>query len=749
MPSFVSPGAYGREIDLSLFIETSSNTSAGLVGLFNKGPLNTRTLITNLSQLIATFGKPIDNSVSAAGSQAWFAAREFLRHSNKLHVTRVESAATPAAYAAQSIQGSSEQTLATDTDGVTSVPATRTLTSAGGDFVNDGVVVGDVLEVHEGGADDGFYSLVTVAATVLTIERDWPTGSLSNQDFTVWSAKKASGSNGATSVPATRTLTSAGAVFTATVSVGDIIVIDDSSSDEDDGVYEITNVAATVLTVDRDWPVGSLTSLTFDVYGNNSSGADGSTAVAGEFSSAGAKFQDHGVQAGDILRINDSSDPGANGDYMITGLKSGSEDTVVEVNAVAWPESLTSLDFDILPGAITFQSATKGTATQGYTLTAKPNAADSENFNLQVKDTSGFVQETIVALDRSNVVARILADSALFTAVLRSNRGEPVIEKAFTVSGGDDGYTGVVDADFIGLVSTRTGLQSFRNKEEVDIDILMIPGQTSQNIGDALIDMASEVRGDAVALVDPPDWATIDTVQEILNWSNGTGSLGRTTALDNSFSALYWTWVQVYDEFHDQDIWTAPSGHAAAVYAQNDNAQFPWFAPAGLKRGKLKGAKDLRLSPDQGDRDSLQESGQVVNPFVNFTGRGIHVWGQKTTQRASTALNRVNVRRMLNYVRRSVETAVRELVFDPNDEVLWREFKQLVEPLLRFVLTNRGIREFLVVADESINTPSVVDQNKMIGRIFIKPTKSAEIIEVQFVITAQTANFQELLVEAA
>jgi len=742
--AFVSAGAYAREIDLSLFVETATNTTFAFPHVFNKGPIGTPTLVTNLSRLIELFGEPIDPSVSASACQGWFAAREYLRHGNKLYITRVESAAQPAEYAAQSLPGGSDQEIATGTDGATSVPATRELSSATGDFVNDGVVAGDVVEIHEGGADDGFYLITIVAATVLTVDRDWPTGSLSAQDFTVYSSKVYAGSAGVTGTSSGRGFSHAGQNFTATVSAGDILRIHDTGDTGDNGLYVIDSVDSdTALTVDRDWPVGSLTGLDYTIYTALFKGTAGSTATDGEFTDASGKFQDHHVQEGDLLWIKDLVDTTNNGWYYITGLKTGSEDTTVEVNEVSWPGgALSNLDYEIWPGSISFQGLTKGTWIKDSLIQGLRNAGQPTNFNLETRDATGtIVLEVVYNLNRSTVVSEMTDSSNYFSATVRTNRTEPVIGKQVTVSGGDDGYTGVVDSDFIGNPATKTGLKSLRNKEQYEVNIVACPGQTSQNVQDEIIDLC-ESRGDCIGLVDPPDQPTVDSVQDVLDFHNGT--LIRTTALNTSYAALYWSWIQVFDEFHNLDVWTAPSGHVAGVYTNNDNLQYPWYAPAGFKRGKVSGAKDLRYSPDQDDRDSLNGPGANVNPISNFIGYGIHVYGQKTLQRATTALNRVNVRRMLLFAKSAIEKAARQLVFDPNDEILWREFKQLVNPTLKHILSNRGIREYLVIADETTTTPQVAEQNKMIGKIFIKPTKAAEIIEIQFVLTSQSADFQEL-----
>jgi len=741
--AFVSAGAYAREIDLSLFVETASNTVFAMAHVFNKGPIGTPTLVTNLNRLLDLFGVPIDPTVSASACQGWFAAREYLRQGNKLWINRVESAAVPAQYAGQSLPGGTDQSMVTRTDGVTSIPGTKTLTSAGADFPASGVLVGDVVELV-GGADAGFYTITIVATTVLTVCRNWPVGSLTSQTFTVWTSKRESKDDGATSTSSSRTLTSASASFTTQVTAGDYVKVADTSTPADNGMYRVASVdSATQLTVDRDWPRGALTGLTYTVYSNVASAADGATATAGEFSSASAKFNSHKVQAGDILVVADLVTTTNNGHYLITGLKGGSVETILLVNAAAWPGgSTSSLAFSVWRGAVKLQGLTKGTWCKGDYVCARRNAGAPINFNLEVRDsTNNFVLETVYNLSLSTVVAGMTDSSAYFSATAQTNATEPVVGAQMAVSGGLDGITSIVDADFIGNDTLKTGLKAFKNKEQYDANIIACPGQTSQNVQDALIALA-EARGDCIAVIDPPDFPTVDTVQEILDFHNGTNI--RTTALNSSYGALYWPWGEVYDEYHDLDVWIAPSGSIAAVYTQNDNQQYPWFAPAGFKRGKCKGLTDLRYSPDQDDRDSLNGPGSNVNPVTNFVGYGIHVFGQKTLQRASTALDRVNVRRMLLFAKSAIEKTCRQLVFDPNDEVLWREFKQLVEPVLKHILTNRGIREYKIIADETTTPADVAEQNKMIGKLFIKPTKSSEIIEIQFVLTAQSTNFQEL-----
>ena len=754
---FVSAGVYNVEQDLSLYAETVSATIFGIVGVFNKGPLDTETDVSSIERLESLFGRPIDPTSDSSLPQAWYAAREYLRKGNQLKVVRVDSAATPAQYAAISLPGGSDDDLGTAADGATSVPATRTLTSAGSGFVAAGVQIGDYVELHDAvdTGDNGFYQLTAVAATVLTVDRDWPTGSLTNLSFTVWAGKKEGGVDGATSVPATRTLTSAGSTFTTNgVAAGDIVLVNDTGDTGDNGVFVVESVTSeTVLKVTRDWPEGSLSGLTFTVYSKiGPDAADGDTTVAGTFTSASAKFSSHGVKAGDILYVKDAVDTGANGYYPITAVASETALTV-GYNGT-WPASLTNLDYEIWPGSIQLLAQSKGTWITGDVVKVSRNASDKTNVDIKIYDSSEvYLRETIYNVDRTNATT---ADdvSEYFTASVISNRTEPAagtwriataspIRPVLDFSGGDDGTTGLVDADFIGVTgSSPTGLQALLNPEKTLLSIIAIPGQTSEDIGNALVTFA-EARADVMCLPDPPDSPTVSDPQDILDWHNGT--LGRTTALNTSYGALSWSWQQIYDEYNDADVWAAPSGFTAAVFAENDNKAAAWYAPAGFKRGKVSSSKALRYSPDQGERDSLASGTARVNPFVNFVGYGIHLFGQTTLLRTTSALNRVNVRRMLIEVEKTIAASTRALIFDPNDDLLFREFKALSDPALEYISSRRGIEEFLTV-----NATTDTDKDNKTARFktFIKPVNAAEIIILEYALTSQGADFTELVESA-
>lgn len=748
--SHVAPGVYTSELDLSLYAETITNTIFGFPHTFKKGAFDEVLTVTNEDNLVDQLGTPIDDDTHCQG---FFAAREYLRWANNCKIVRVGDGSE--SYAATALPSGTDDDLATGTDGLFSIPATKTLTSATGDFVNDGILVGDVLELHDGDANDGFYVLTAVAATVLTVDRNWPSdlsGDGAVKDFTVWTSKKEGGVDGVTSIPATREFTSALATFTTNgVAAGDILRIHDDTTGPpdmtlDNGMYLITSVdSLTKVTVNRDFKVGGLTALTFTIYSRISAGADGAvnTATPTLFTSAGSKFQSHGVAAGDILYIKDAVDTDNKRYVVVTAVPT--ETTLTLGYSSAWVSTQTNLDFEVWAGSITLLPKSKGTWLTGSRIRTEVNAGDNAKLNVAVYDsTNSFLQEKLYAVDRANITTE--DDSSVYwDATVNTSRLGPVpgfelgggsIRPYLEWTGGANGTAALTDADFI------IGIDVMKNPELYDLNIVAIPGRTSENIGNKIIQFC-EKRADCIGLVDPPDWSTVDSVQDILDYSNGT--LTRTSPLNSSYAAIYWTWQKVYDEYNETDRWTAPSGHVAGAYAQSDKKSFPWFAPAGVKRAKLTGSSDVRYSPEGDDRELLYTTGQCVNSIVKFASYGITVWGQKTTYRVSSALNRVNVRRMLLYCEKTIATAAVPLTFDPNDAALFRDFKRVANPVLKHVLSNRGMVDFRIV---NATTTQDEENSTFRGRMFVKPQKAAEILALEFVVTSQGTDFEELLVAA-
>ena len=212
----------------------------------------------------------------------------------------------------------------------------------------------------------------------------------------------------------------------------------------------------------------------------------------------------------------------------------------------------------------------------------------------------------------------------------------------------------------------------------------------------------------------------------------------KANARNTSYAASYWPWVQTQDPDSGQNVWVPASTVIAGVYAYNDKVSEPWFAPAGINRGGLSVIRaERKLS--QTDRDTLYNN--KINPIATFPGQGPVVYGQKTLQTQASALNRVNVRRLLIALKSYISQVANNLVFEQNTATTRNNFLAQVNPYLESVQQRQGLYAFKVIMDDSNNTAAVIDQNQMVGQIYIQPTKTAEFIYLDFNITPTGATF--------
>lgn len=307
-------------------------------------------------------------------------------------------------------------------------------------------------------------------------------------------------------------------------------------------------------------------------------------------------------------------------------------------------------------------------------------------------------------------------------------------------------YSSEIDRALIGNPAEETGVFAYQNPEVFDINLLVIPGASSGSVIAQGLSMC-EGRGDVLYIVDPPFGLR---PQQVVDWSNGMLFSDLSTAINSSYGALYFPHLKIFDQFNNTEIWVPPSGHVAAVYARTDKVAEQWFAPAGLNRGHILTALDTEVDLTQGERDLLYGYNNAVNPIVNFPQDGITVWGQRTLQRADTALDRVNVRMLVNYIKKNSQVLLRGYLFEPNDVPTRARVKVSLDGFLGDVAIKRGITAWNVVCDERNNTSERQDRNELWVAIFIKPTRAIEYIVVNLVImrTDQSFAAEEVLAAA-
>jgi len=208
---------------------------------------------------------------------------------------------------------------------------------------------------------------------------------------------------------------------------------------------------------------------------------------------------------------------------------------------------------------------------------------------------------------------------------------------------------------------------------------------------------------------------------------------------DNSYTATYWPWVKTIDPNTASQRWTPASALIPGVYAKSDSISYPWFAPAGINRGIMTNVLSAERFLTQGNRDSLYQSN--VNPIATFPNAGVVVFGQKTLQKKRSALDRVNVRRLLIELKNYISQVADTYVFEQNNAATRNEFSSIITAYLSTVQQNQGLTSYQVVMDETNNTPTVIDNNQLVGQIYLQPTRTAEFIILDFNILPTGAVF--------
>ena len=319
----------------------------------------------------------------------------------------------------------------------------------------------------------------------------------------------------------------------------------------------------------------------------------------------------------------------------------------------------------------------------------------------------------------------------LYNSPIGTPRFVKVIEGTYNLAGGDSGAAN--ELALVGAAATKTGMYVL-DDDALNISIALIPGITNDAIQNSLISLAESSKN-FLALVAPP--FAEGQVQDAVDWINGKSATTRSSALNSSYAAAYWPWVQVFNPFAAAEQWYDPAIFAARQCVYTDSVSEPWFAPAGYRRGRLTKPTATEVVLNQGDKDTLYSN--ALNPVVNDPTTGITIFGQKTAQRTPTALDRINVRRLMIYIRKTLLQLGKPFQFEPNDQFTWELVEDSINPFLDDLLARRAIIAGAVKCDSTTNTPLRVDRNELWCSVTIKPTKAAETIVFEVNLTSQSA----------
>jgi phage tail sheath protein FI len=373
-----------------------------------------------------------------------------------------------------------------------------------------------------------------------------------------------------------------------------------------------------------------------------------------------------------------------------------------------------------------------------------------------ISGTAGTVLETFAFMSQGSDAKKSDGTSNYYVDVINNNsqyirwmdhptalsNAGAVISGAATIAGSntaiDNSLSGGVDGNTPAASDILLGHDLLKDAETVDVQLLFAfpDAGSATTIAGSLITIAS-ARKDCMAFVSPPIEDTVGTSTPAADVKAFADALNSSSYASCDSTALY-----VYDKYNDTYRYIGASGHIAGLCAATDRTADAWFSPAGVTRGQLFGVTKLAFNPKQADRDTLYKA--RVNPIVSLPGQGTLLFGDKTLLSKPSAFDRINVRRLFNTLEKAISTAAKAQLFEFNDEFTRAQFKNAVEPFLREVKGRRGLTDFLVVCDTTNNTGNVIDTNKFVADIFIKPARSINFITLNFVATRTGVDFSEI-----
>ena len=326
-------------------------------------------------------------------------------------------------------------------------------------------------------------------------------------------------------------------------------------------------------------------------------------------------------------------------------------------------------------------------------------------------------------------------------------RGALSVSGKYAAATGQGTFKQITDGD--GSVEFATtdyyaylkGILTYQNPESTNINIFVTPGIdyiNNSNLVENAIDMVESDRADSIYIVTTPDANLLTTdVNNVIYPQESIVSLEETN-IDSNYTATYYPWILVRDQVNNTQVYIPPTAEVCRNLALTDNVAFPWFASAGYNRGLVNSVK-ARLKLTQDDRDTLYQG--RINPIATFSDVNTVIWGNKTLQVRESALNRINVRRLLLQARKLISAVAVRLLFEQNDQIVRQQFLDTVNPILDGIRRDRGLTDFRVTVSSD---PEDIDRNTMSGKIYIKPTRSLEFISLEFVITPTGASFEDI-----
>jgi hypothetical protein len=686
MATFLSPGVNVTEYDLTTIVPQVSTSVGAIAGIFNWGPVMQRILIGSEQQLVETFGKP-----SSRNYETWFTAANFLGYGNSMWVVRAGNTSSNTVNSNNMYNAIANSTAAGNlvTCIVRNEPEFFSRTTAFDTNVQ-------YVARFPGALGNGL--LVSQCDTANAYSSNIVFTSSANLTFVT-------GSNVATLVTSGNVVSNTLAntlinTITGNTQIGDYYLAGNSSIGTQ--YLQVTSVTSSSNSGN------SLLTIAFKdtfrvpyTYSNNV-----------QVQRFWQYFNAVGIVPEQTQYMQEN--------YANSTVTDGMHVVVVDTQG----------KFSGVPGSVLETYVNVSRATDAMQATGQSNY-----YKTVINNKSNYIYSVN---DRANAISNTA------NAVADSTNQTPMTQQFV---GGGDGWTeSTVD---LGTIAFAYNL--FQSKEDVTIDLVMqgkpIGGSTVSGgttvinflLGNYLIENICNIRKDCVAFITPEDTLLTQNsgneAQALVDWRNVLDS--------SSYAVMDSGYKYMYDKYNDVYRWVPTNGDVAGLCARTDQQRDAWWSPGGFNRGELNNVIQMRYNPPQFARDLMYPNG--INPIVTFPGEGTILFGDKTLQTKPSAFDRINVRRLFLVLERAISRASKYTLFEFNDAFTQLQFRNLINPYLRDVQGRRGITDFLVVCDGTNNTPFVVDSNKFIGDIYIKPARAINFIQLNFVATATGVAFSTVV----
>ena len=731
----ISPGVFTKEVDQTFLPAAISEIGAAVVGPTVKGPALVPTVVSSFSEYQTLFGDSFKSGSNTVQYLTSHTAQSYLQHASQMTVVRILDGAFAPATASILTNGSSTVTGVNTATG--SIDAAGFVAGIGEQYkVTQGSSAFTFIASGDGGGDTSddsirfFTNGATVAAHIGNLISEinavsalnLTAVSQSNGELAFTASVAGTGNNGTTFVTSSKNTPSS---FGSAPAVGgdtDGFIMGggtDSAGTSTtcftletlaDGA--IMNNSSTSTTTNNILVSGSKDNLRFEISNVNNNRGTFTLLI---------RRGDDSIKRKQILETfnNVSLDPNATnyieriiGSQTLTLRGSGTSDPFLQLSG-SFPRKSNFVRVKSVNTPLIDYLDENGSVRIASTSESLPKVGSGSNHGgfiggdngLSGLDSLGNMQGTFKPAGGYNYYDEINSTNS----------------QGFTLSSGADGTDAYTDA-----------LNLLSNQDEYDINLILIPGVIDE-IHPSIVTKAIDVcedRGDCFVIVDPVTFGSTITTAK----SKGDGR-------DSNFAAMYWPWVQVPDNIVGINRFVPPSVVMGGIYSFNDKVAHPWFAPAGLNRDGIDTAIQAERKLTNDNRDTLYESN--INPIATFPGQGVTVFGQKTLQKKASALDRINVRRLLIALKKFIASTSRFLVFEQNNSATRRRFLNIVNPFMEQVQSNSGLTAFRVVMDDTNNTPDVIDRNILFGQIFVQPTRTAEFIVLDFTLQPTGATFPE------